>query len=108
MQPPLHRYCFVLVLVDFIPCWVYEMTIETGKYERGANFLHVQHDSELCNVSKDDGFIFKMKHLINEMNNNDYDYIVSDGPVVPMLDYIQRIWNTSNIMVIFTLIPFQP
>ena len=43
----------------------------------------------LSNVSKNDVFIFKMKQLINEMNNNDYDYIISDGPVVPVLDYIQ-------------------
>ena len=41
------------------------------------------------NISGDDISIFKMKHLINEMNNNDYDYIVSDGPVAPVLDYTQ-------------------
>lgn len=47
MHPHLHRYCFILVLVDFIPRWVYEMTTDTGKHKRGANFLHEQHDSDV-------------------------------------------------------------
>ena len=34
--------------------------------------------------------MYYLKILVNEMNNNDYDYIVSDGPVVPMLEYIHE------------------
>ena len=62
----------------------------------------------LSNVSKEDNFLFKMKYLINEMNSSDDDYIVSDAPIVLVLDFIQRLWNTDNVMVVYTPIPFQP
>ena len=98
------------ISADFIPRWVYEMTTETGKHEGRANFLVFMYNISqmLSNVSKNDLFLFKMKHVINEMNSSDYDYIVSDAPVGPVLDYIQRIWNTDKVMVVFTPIPFQP
>lgn len=62
----------------------------------------------LSNVSKEDNFLFKMKYLINETNSSDDDYIVSDAPIVLVLDFIQRLWNTDNVMVVYTPIPFQP
>ena len=98
------------ISADFIPRWVYEMSTETGKHEGNANFLVFMYNMTqmLSNVSKDDLFLFKMKHHINKMNSSDYNYIISDGPVAPVLDYTQRIWNISNVMVVFTPIPFQP
>ena len=98
------------ITADFIPRWVYEMSTETSKHEGNANFLIFMYNitQMLSNFSKDDVYLFNMKKFIDKMNSSDYDYIISDVAVTPILYYVQRTWNTNNIMVVITPTPFQP
>ena len=100
------------ISIDFIPHWIYESITQSAKQKDSANLLTTMYNltHTLLNVSKDNGIfsVLKMKEFVDKTNGSNYDYIISDLPAIPVMYYIQRVWNTNNIMVIMTPVPIQP
>ena len=100
------------ISVDFIPHWVYESITQSAKQKESANLLTTMYNltHTLFNVSTNSGIfsMLKMKEFVDKKNGSNYDYIISDLPVISVMYYIQRVWNTNNIMGIMAPVPIQP
>ena len=100
------------ISIDFIPHWIYESITQSAKQKDSANLLTTMYKlmHTLLNVSMNNGIfsVLKMKEFVDKTYGSNYDYIISDLPAIPVMYYIQRIWNTSNIMVIMAPVPIQP
>ena len=63
----------------------------------------------LYNSSEDDDiYLIKMKKIIDTMKSSDYDYVVSDVTVLPLMYYMLQIWKDINVMIVMPTSPIQP
>ena len=99
------------ISADFIPLWVYKQDTESGKHRNNTNILTMMYSvtNVLFNSSENgDNYLFKMKKIIDTMKSDDYDYVVSDITVLPLMHYMLHAWKDINIMIVMASLPIQP
>ena len=100
-----------VISADFIPYWLYEQVVETGKHEGSGDLTTIVYNitQTLFNASEDNEIYFlKMKKEIDKLNSSNYDYIISDIATAYVGYYIQSAWNNDNIMLVMPTVPIQP
>ena len=100
-----------VISADFIPGWVYEQVVETGKHEGSGDLTTILYNitQTLFNASEDNEmYLLKMKKEIDKLNSSNYDYIISDIATAYVGYYIQSAWSNDNIMLVMPTVPIQP
>ena len=90
-----------VISADFIPYWLYEQVVETGKHEGSGDLTTIMYNitQTLFNASEDNEiYLLKMKKEIDKLNSSNYDYIISDIILVDIMYKVLGIMATQWLL----------
>ena len=65
-----------------------------------TRFLFEEHDVE--------NYLIGLRKSIDKLNSSNYDYVIVESAAFHLLFYVQKKWNTDNIMLVAVLVETMP